>query len=293
MAGGVGLPSLWRRLSRGALVLCYHNVVGGDDGTHRATRGDPVLHMPVQRFRLQMEWVRDRWTVVPLHELVSRLKTGRPVRRLASLTFDDAYNGFFVTALPILRALNLPSSVFVVAGAAESPRPFWWDHPEMVRRATPDRRRLWLESARGHAREVLETEQLAPAPVTDDRMPASWAVMRASMGADLEIGAHTVHHPYLPALEESEVRFELEDSARHIEAALAVRPTAVAYPYGASTSRVRDAAVAAGYASGLTLETRLVADGSDPAAIPRIAVPSQISDAAFEAWASGLTPPRS
>src|SRR5215472_3677739 len=99
-----GLPALRRRISRAAVVLCYHNVV--PDGT---TGGDPGLHLPVSEFRWQLDWIEAHYRVVALGELAERLRSGRSVRGLAVLTFDDAYAGAFQQAWPLLRARGLPA----------------------------------------------------------------------------------------------------------------------------------------------------------------------------------------
>src|SRR5918996_3990136 len=104
----VRLPALARRLANGSVILCYHNVVRERDITHseperesplsrRACpeppgwRGDPAVHLPYHRFSAQMRWLTDHYRVVPLREIVRRLAHGLPLRGLAAVTFDDAY----------------------------------------------------------------------------------------------------------------------------------------------------------------------------------------------------------
>ena len=105
------IPWLSRRLAGGAVVLCYHNVVTQGDHEPR----DPALHMDVRVFAAQMAWVCRNLQPVSLGTLVERLRTRAPTRDLVAVTFDDGYEGFFRTALPVMRSLNVPSAVFVVA----------------------------------------------------------------------------------------------------------------------------------------------------------------------------------
>lgn len=285
----LGVPWLSRRLAGGAVILCYHNVV---KEARREPR-DPALHMDLAVFERQMAWVVQHLEPVSLSTLVQRLRNGAPVRDLVALTFDDAYEGFFRSALPVLRSLNMPSAVFVVADAAEQCLPYWWDHPILVARANAQRRHEWLTRERGVASAIFETEGVrAPEGLAGELLPASWATIHRSLGADLTVGAHTCGHPSLPALSATEQRRELEQAADRIQERLGERPSLLAYPYGAWNAAVRDATRAAGYEVALTLEARRIRRGrTDLLALPRVNVPGQITPAAFEAWASGLLPP--
>jgi peptidoglycan/xylan/chitin deacetylase (PgdA/CDA1 family) len=118
-------------------------------------------------------------------------------------------------------------------------------------------------------------------------------MLRQHAGPDLTFGAHTCSHRALPTLDPLELRTELERCADRVERELGARPRFLAYPYGAWSPAVRDAARRAGYTAALTLDAgRIAAAESDALALRRINVPGQISPAAFEAWASGLLPPR-
>src|SRR5207245_14546 len=64
---------------------------------------------------------------VPLGDLLARHRAGRSIRGLAAISFDDGYRGVLRHALPVLRQLGLPATVFVVAGALARTEPFWWD----------------------------------------------------------------------------------------------------------------------------------------------------------------------
>lgn len=281
------LPALSRQLTRGGIILCYHNVVAD-----ALAGGDPSIHIAIQRFESQVRWLKRYFEFVSLDELSTRLRAGKSMRGLAALTFDDGYTGFFRWGLPLLRSLGVASAVFVVSDAAANQEIFWWDRPEIVARATEERRRYWLGTAQGSRAAILACEHVeGSGPVLDDRRPASWEQLRANLGPDLTIGAHTVLHRCLPTLSDRELQWELEACGRSIEDQLGCRPTVLAYPYGASDARVRGSAIAAGYAVGLTLDAARVSPGSsDPLALPRINIPAGISADAFEVWVSGLVP---
>jgi hypothetical protein len=96
-----------RRKSR---VLLYHRVVGDD--VDPALR--PLLAGAVGRreFRTQMHYLARHYRVVPLAELIARRH--EPDNRVA-ITFDDGYADNLWHALPVLKELGLPATVFAVA----------------------------------------------------------------------------------------------------------------------------------------------------------------------------------
>jgi peptidoglycan/xylan/chitin deacetylase (PgdA/CDA1 family) len=277
------VPTLARLRDR-ALILCYHNVVRDD----AAPTGDASLHCPLDRFTRHMEWLDAHYDCLPLEEVVVRLESGRALRGIASITFDDAYAGVFAHALPVLRALDLTATVFPVAGACEARTPFWWDE---VAGAPPRATRVrWLEDLRGDGAAISATAVLAERAPSDDLLPADWCTIRRAAAAGVALGAHTVTHRSLPCLSDDDLGFELEVGRDRIAAHTGVRPRCFAYPYGLWDPRVRSAVRAAGYRAALTLDYGSNGPGQDLWALKRISVPAGISLAAFETWSAGLRP---
>lgn len=282
-----GLNALARRLRSGAVVLCYHNVVAEEFPVV-----DPALHLSLRRFIEQVDWLRRYFAIVGIDELADRARTGRRLRGLAAITFDDAYAGTVRHALPVLRSEGLPTSIFVPTAYPGSGRGFWWDQ-EVARGAATDlslRGRL-LEDLAGDASRILAAADDAPLP--RELTPASWEEIRAAAGESVRIEAHSVSHRTLPCLDDPTLTDELQSSADAIEAEVGVRPRWLAYPYGRWDPRVAAAVIAAGYRGGLTLDGRDMTARSPLASVPRINIPSSLSLDAFAAWISGLSHLRS
>ena len=94
----------------GLVVLIYHRV-GGDS--------DSAVDLPTDTFRAQMELLAQWGTVLPLHQAVGALRRGdRPTGVV--ITFDDGAADFCTTAVPIMRNLQLPSTLYLVTSAPDT-----------------------------------------------------------------------------------------------------------------------------------------------------------------------------
>jgi peptidoglycan/xylan/chitin deacetylase (PgdA/CDA1 family) len=288
--GASGAFAVARRLRRGAIVLCFHNVVSP---AAEPSVTDNSLHIPAGEFARLIDWLTDHYDVVPLSTIAapSLLRRGR--RPTLALTFDDAYRGVLRNALPLLRQRGLPATIFAVSGSRFTETGFWWDDTGVARLMTPEVRRRCLTEEHGEAERILAALHLASAPPTDaDRLPAHWSELAAVLGPDLELGAHSVTHRALPFLRDDELRREVAECRMTIAAQVGTEPRYLAYPYGLWDRRVRDAAREAGYAAAFTLQPGLLGSQHDRWALPRTNIPSGISLAAFEAWAAGFAPRR-
>ncbi|HSH46168.1 MAG TPA: hypothetical protein VK966_09945, partial [Longimicrobiales bacterium] len=106
---GSGLTALARRGARDSVaVLAYHNVVEPEF----AGRGDASLHLPLDRFVAQVEWIAATHDVVPLDSVAFPRNGQARGRPRAVITFDDAYRGAVRYALPELERRGLPATVF-------------------------------------------------------------------------------------------------------------------------------------------------------------------------------------
>ncbi len=279
-----GATALSRCLQDAALILCYHDVSAGRD-----SGGDSELHMPLERFERQVRWLSERYEVVSLRELAQRFACGGRLRKVAAITFDDGYAGVYEHAVPLLLALGLSATVFVVADAPEKLDGFWWDHPGVVASLTPTRRERWLTCLRGDGCAILsEVDPQSAIAIRPAHRPADWSAIKAAAAEGIDVGAHSASHRALPMLSDTEIDNEVNTSRDVIYQASGVWPEFFAYPYGLWDSRSRAAVRRAGYLGGLTLDLGLNDAGCDTSCLHRVNVPAGISSPAFEAWAAGL-----
>ncbi len=69
---------------------------------------------PFDAFREQIAFLREHFEVVPTMELVRRQRAGTADRPLAAIHFDNGFATYDTVALPYLKQLNVPSTVFLI-----------------------------------------------------------------------------------------------------------------------------------------------------------------------------------
>ena len=104
-----GAQRLFRRSSRGPTVLFYHGVE--EEIVDPAVQG---LHFPLSLFEKQINFVRREREVVSIDDLCKSIENRKPLGpRCVVLTFDDGYKNNLRVVAPILKAWNLPFTIFV------------------------------------------------------------------------------------------------------------------------------------------------------------------------------------
>jgi peptidoglycan/xylan/chitin deacetylase (PgdA/CDA1 family) len=270
-----------RRRKSHAAVFCYHNVVSDEVCT---AVNDLRLHIGITAFAEQIDWINRSFAVIPITELVDRLRRGRSVAGTAAISFDDAYNGVITNAVPIIRKALLPFTVFPVVEASTLNRPFWWD---LFDELTDEQRTRYLVELKGD-HEAIVAEAMPRKELPKDATPADWNTLRRVLGEDCTIGVHTMTHRNLAALSEGEIGWEISQARKRTADELGVEPTVVAYPYGMSNERVHEQTKRNGFDAGFVLGYELVGADVSHYSIPRINVPTGIPLANFAGWASGL-----
>ncbi|MEM7099045.1 MAG: polysaccharide deacetylase family protein [Pseudomonadota bacterium] len=93
-----------------AVVLTYHHV---DSRTPESTSVSP------DQFAEQLDYlIANSYKVWHLPDVIRRLKNGQHLPdKSVAITFDDAYRSVYTAAWPLLRAHNLPFTVFVHTSA--------------------------------------------------------------------------------------------------------------------------------------------------------------------------------
>jgi peptidoglycan/xylan/chitin deacetylase (PgdA/CDA1 family) len=226
---------------RGLRIMAYHRV---------STDRDELAVTPTA-FRAQMEaLLRAGAQPVRLDEALDLLEE-RPASRYVCVTFDDGYHDNLDHAIPVLRDLQIPATIFIPSGFIDgNARPYWYEHPPPM---------------------------------------LSWSELREIAQDDLfAIGAHTRTHPALPKLSDDGAWIEIAASKRDVEEHTDQRATAFAYPAGLYGEREIRMVREAGYRVGVTVEPGLIGPGHRPQTLPRSFIDRRDNLHMFEAKLTGL-----
>lgn len=120
-----------------------------------------------------------------------------PRKRYSSITFDDGFEDTLDNALPELQKRGIPATFFVTA-ACLGQSAAWWPEPAPERQRRIARPERW--------------QQLPPDLIS--------------------IGSHTLTHPHLSSLSETEARRELWESRLVLEELLKRKIRTLSFPYG-------------------------------------------------------------
>lgn len=118
-----GSDALFRRLNRNKLlVVMYHGVT--------LNTYIPLVwtHLPMDRFRQQLRFLKSRYSIVSMDQVLDALdgKKGLPPNA-ALITFDDGYKNNFNAAFPVLQEMKIPATIFVTVDRIGSGSPLWFD----------------------------------------------------------------------------------------------------------------------------------------------------------------------
>jgi len=192
----------------GLPILTYHRV--GPPPPDSTCRG---LFTSPRALEAQLRLLRRLgYGSIDFDDLAEWLDNGRPLpKKPVLLTFDDGHLDT-MDAVALLRRHGMRATAFVLAGEMGSRGVVW-----------------------GEASERAPTDLI------------SWDQARELQRGDWRIESHGLTHRHLDRLEPAAVELELRASRERIAAEVGRIPLALAYPYGASSPAVRDAARRAGY----------------------------------------------
>jgi peptidoglycan/xylan/chitin deacetylase (PgdA/CDA1 family) len=291
-----------------AAILMYHRV-GEQPGY------DPWdLVVTPEHFAAHLAVIRAGFEVLSLQDLCACHAAGCVPGRAVALTFDDGYYDNLAVARPLLEQAGVPATVFLATGFLGQPE-FWWDRlastfaEASVRDVTPDMAstaiglappvtldRVWSllrdqsPTIRDAQLNALAEALGVPGQVASGVRPLTVPEAARLASPLIAIGAHTVGHAWLPALDEAGMAQEIVGSVRACAAIAGSSVDMLAYPYGAHDERVVRVVARAGLRYALTTTPAPVTSDSNPLALPRFGLPN-CSAAELEARLSTVCRP--
>ena len=112
-------------LSPPPIILCYHRIFEPETDPH-------LLSVSPDHFREQLQVIKRFAYPLSLDQLGEARLRGNSPRRGVVITFDDGYLDNLENALPILREVGLPATIYIATGYVGTDREFWWDDLERL-----------------------------------------------------------------------------------------------------------------------------------------------------------------
>ncbi len=298
-------PRLRRSTGSKFGILCYHRV--GTEGVPFHSKLDPAL------FEAHMRYVKKRYRVVPLGQLVREMLASENVRPTLAITFDDGYRDLFTHAFPTLQKYQIPATVYLIGHCMETGEAPWYDRIfagftafsgtclELEARGT---RRFFLDTLQArlaaaweivcYLRSIPDTarrrwcadfdQQMRPPIESLESRMLDWDQVRAMQGGGMFFGAHTMNHPAVSQLDPAAFKDELVDCKKLLETGLDASVEDFAYPFGKLTdgsSISQDFIVRAGYRSAVTTIQGFNSPGANPFMLRRLQIGNECPMSTF------------
>ena len=291
-----------RFVNRRALILGYHRI---DDNPW-----DPYsLNVAPVHFAEQLEVLRKHVNPISLQTLVDAVRSGNLAPRSVVVTLDDGYADNLHHAKPVLEHCRMPATVFVTTGYIG--REFWWDKLARLCRPAKDlpqdlcldvngREFHWQSNgpvnARLCKRLVLSLhnffslltepekcnglEQLRNAVgISEDDSSVTRAMtsneLRELVASGLvEVGAHTVSHPFLAQLDAKAQQNEISESKKYLEGLIGGQIKSFCYPHGSLTKKTVAIVRDSGFRCACASYSDIATYSNDPFRLPRFWIPN-------------------
>lgn len=229
---------------------------------HRVTHERDALGLSISPvfFEQQLKFLKSRFKMISLTEVVSMLASGTLSGEYACLTFDDGYRDNYDHAYQLLRKYNVPATIFVTVDSLETGNFGWHTFDKAILGSecetidltefalgiidlrTSDKKKQAIchfhhvlkkcahEKREAVVRKVI-TELAADANF--DRIMLTWHEAKEMQASGLvTIGAHTLTHPILTRVNHARACFEITKSKTIIEEKLGSPVEFFAYPNG-------------------------------------------------------------
>lgn len=263
------------------IVLIYHRVAN-------LTSDPQLLAVSPKKFEDQIKYLKKRFNVISLQQLVKDLSKGRLTDNSVVITFDDGYADNLYNAKPILEKYGVPATVFVTADMVDSDREYWWDNLERIfllgdniykplNVTVKGESFSWTINSREEAEKVynemhpllkftnvIERDRIIDQLISwagldlegrkTHRSMTSQEVKELAAGGLISVGAHTMTHCTLSMETEERQAYEIEESKKFLEKLLGGKVESFSYPFGSASDAndiTRDIVRQAGYNCGI------------------------------------------
>ena len=319
-AGVFDMASRTRWRNDRLLILGYHGIAQ-DDEHH----WDPALFITAETLERRLRFLKKAgFKVLPLAEGLDRLYSGRLPQRSVAVTFDDGYVDFYRQAYPVLKAYDVPATVYLTTYYSEKDHPppaisasyMLWKRRSFAGRVTVIPGFDAVDLRNDAVRRMLTR---AAVQFFDERSRSAdckyalLATLAAEIGfdfddfrqrrilhlmnpeetravADAGVDVQLHSHRHAVPRDEASVRREIDDNRNRIEALTGRPADHFCYPSGVYYPELLPWLRSLKIRSATTCSVGLASSAHDPLLLPRFLDHSGVSQVEFEAWAVGVLP---
>lgn len=283
-----------------AAILMYHSVLPDpslqDDFLGGISHAEDIFHT-------QMEMLAREFRPISLDDALRYLQNSEDfLARSVVVTFDDGYTDNYEVALPILSQFGVPATFYPTVDCIErrvlpwpsrlrfalrkTKRSEWADSSGKLWPLTdPAARENAFSSACDHCCQLsgapqekfvqqVEAQLDARLPDHSSSLMMNFEQLRGLVSHGHIVGSHTMTHPNLAHIPESEAGFELNESKKRLELKLGLPVKHFSYPCPALSPHWSPRSVeqsrTAGYETAVTTDSGLVRKGDHPLTLKRI-----------------------
>lgn len=271
-----GINSLLRLNKNKTIILTYHRIVK-----------KPFLdYVTKEEFEKQMIYLSKNYNVVSLQDYID-YKGNIP--NAVIITFDDGYKDFYENAYPVLKRLGLISTIFVSTKNIGSSDMYWWDKMEYIIEKKNldfiDINHLKTKDQKYRDDYINKLIRKYKISFPDNPVYLSWNDLN-KIKDDVEIGCHTLSHPFLARLSYSEQKYEIKESSLLLKNKLNVDINSISFPHGSFNNTTLRILKELGFKCGCSNIFGL-ANPSDIYSLKRIGISSEDDFTVFKVKITG------
>lgn len=286
----------------GRRILVYHGL---------DNKGDKTLNsrfISAAEFELQVRFLSQHVQIVPLDAYFSDKFDEQ--RFTIAITFDDGYQNNLRYALPVLERYATHATFFLTGAAGRGAAWLWMDFLDVATRLGPPKiyidgrvfyKKQWRHTryyTDAGGRKLVDWVRYTPWPFVQkmetafmeagawagaEALSEYWALLsppeirQLASSPHVAIGVHGHTHQDLAFLPHEEACMELRNCKEVLEKMCGHTVQSLAYPFGAYTRALLDAAEAMGFTQQLAMDFLFPEDRSDPRLRERLVINPYIS----------------
>lgn len=239
---------------------------------HRFSETETPFTVSSSQLTAHLTYLTKHRKILSLTEISKRLRAGDEIpKNTAVITIDDGYRDAYEIAFPIFKKFAVPATLFVVTDFLDGKIWVWTDKMRFIASQMKTEK-----AAIEIAKQPVELENGTPAKIFQsgskansilkklpnaekDRLieqiaedlkvklpdlppainsPILWEQAREMDAGSISIESHTVTHPILPNVSDTQLNFELQKSKKRLEEKLQKEIRSFCYPAGATNEKV-------------------------------------------------------